>query len=110
MINIIKYVSADGKCPFDDWFSKLKDPIGKAAVLSRFDRIKQGNLGDYKDIGDGVYELRLFTGPGYRIYYAWEGEQLVLLLTAGSKSQQSKDIQQAKTYWLEHRSTQNGNR
>lgn len=109
MVNIVKYITSDGKCPFDEWFSKLKDPIGKAAILNRFDRVKKGNLGDHKDVGDGVYELRFFTGPGYRIYYAWEGEQLVLLLTAGSKPQQSKEIQQAKTYWNEHRSTQNGN-
>jgi len=109
MITIKKFVTHDGKCPFDDWMQKLKDPIGKAMIINRLDRLKQGNPGDFKDLGDGVFELRLFTGPGYRIYCAWEGNTLVLLINGGDKSQQSKKISLAKDYWNTYRNEKNAN-
>lgn len=109
MIRLVKYITDDGKCPYDDWFNKLKDRTGKVAISNRLDRLILGNQGDYKDLGDGVFELRLFVGPAYRVYYAWENDTIVLLLSGGTKSQQDKDVALAKKYWKQHRSQDNAN-
>lgn len=90
-----------GKKPFADWFAKFKDSKIKARIRQRINRLEEGNYGDYKSVGDGVYELRLFFGSGYRIYFAEVGDTVVLLLCAGDKSSQSKDIEKAKEYWKE---------
>ncbi len=69
----------------------------------RLDRLEQGNFGDCKAVGDGVLELRMDFGPGYRVYFAEDGPDVVLLLLGGDKSTQDKDIETAKTYWREYR-------
>lgn len=86
---------------FDEWLSKLKDHIGKVGILQRIERAKAGNFGDCKLLSDtgGVYEMRIFKGNGYRIYYAQEGETVYLLLIGGSKDSQSNDIDKAKILW-----------
>ena len=78
------------------WFNKLKDPQAKARILARIRRVSLGNLGDMKSVGDGVSELRLAHGPGYRIYIVREGDALVILLCGGDKSSQDRDIVKAK--------------
>ena len=80
---------------FDRWFSQLKDQRAVARVLVRINRLAAGNPGDVKPVGQGVSELRIAYGPGYRIYYLHDGDQVVLLLTGGDKSSQDADIRQA---------------
>lgn len=77
---------------FDKWFSKLKDQQAKKRIQVRIDRVEDGNFGDSEPIGEGVSELRLFFGPGYRVYYCQQGQRVVILLAGGDKSTQSKDI------------------
>ena len=81
---------------FSRWLTKLKDIQAKVSILRRIERVKEGNFGDYKSIGADVSELRITTGPGYRIYYTKKDDEIVILLVGGDKTTQSKDIQKAK--------------
>ena len=81
---------------FTDWFNSLKDQTAKNKIRIRIDRIELGNLGDHHSIGDGVSELRIKYGPGYRIYYVIRGREIIILLCGGDKSDQNKDIKRAK--------------
>ena len=72
-------------------------------ILARLERLKSGNLGDCRSVGSGVFELRLDFGPGYRIYFGQVSNTIVLLLCGGDKSSQTRDIERAKTYWLEYK-------
>ena len=80
---------------FDAWLRKLKDRQGKLRILERIDRLANGNPGHVKPVGQGVSELRLTYGPGYRVYYLQEADRLILLLCGGDKSTQQKDIDKA---------------
>jgi len=82
---------------FDKWLRKLRDRQAVLAIANRITRVSAGNFGDVKSVGDGVFEMRIFIGKGYRIYYRMNGLQVVLLLCGGDKSSQSKDIEKAKT-------------
>ncbi len=81
---------------FDEWMTNLKDRVAKRAVNQRITRIAVGNFGDSKSIGDGVSELRIHVGPGYRIYFTMMGDEVVLLLVGGNKGSQDRDIEKAK--------------
>lgn len=82
---------------FAKWLKRLKDADAKSRINLRIRRISlTGNLGDYKPVGDGVCELRIDYGPGYRLYFAQRGGELVLLLIGGDKSSQQRDIKKAK--------------
>lgn len=80
---------------FDKWLRKLKDRVGRLRILERIDRLANGNSGDVKPVGQGVSELRLTYGPGYRVYYLQDGDALLLLLVGGDKSTQQNDISKA---------------
>jgi putative addiction module killer protein len=80
---------------YAEWIDKLRDVMGRARILARVERLAQGNAGDAKHVGEGVFELRVDTGPGYRVYYTQQGSQVVILLVGGDKSTQSKDINKA---------------
>jgi len=80
---------------FDSWLRRLKDRQGRLRILERLDRLAHGNPGDAKPVGEGVFELRLMFGPGYRVYYLLDGGRLILLLCGGDKSSQARDIQTA---------------
>lgn len=80
---------------FDRWFDQLRDKQGKARIEARLRRVGLGHLGDVKPVGEGVSELRVDCGPGYRIYLASRGLQLVILLAGGDKSSQPRDIETA---------------
>lgn len=95
------YQTVNGKAPFVEWMKKLKDPTIYARILRRLDRLLIGHYGDYKVLGDGIFELRLAFGSGYRIYFAEANEVTIILLLAGDKSTQSRDIARAKEYWAE---------
>lgn len=101
---IIFYVADNGRQPFLEWFNSLKDLKTQAKINKRLRSINLGNLGDYKSIGGGVCELRINYGSGYRIYFGQDGETLVILLCAGDKSSQKKDLEIAKKYWLNYKS------
>jgi putative addiction module killer protein len=81
---------------FSKWLLKLKDIQGKVAIIRRVKRVRAGNFGDHKSVGDKVSELRITTGPGYRVYYTQQGDEIIILLVGGDKSSQSKDIEKAK--------------
>ena len=81
---------------FSKWLYKLKDIKGKVSILRRIERAKSGNFGDYKSLGSDVSELRVTTGPGYRVYYTLRGDEIIILLVGGDKSTQTKDIEKAK--------------
>lgn len=81
---------------FANWFKRLKDRSAKVRIQARIDRVEIGNLGDTKSVGDGVYELRIPYGPGYRVYYVKQGGTIVILLSGGDKSSQDADIKKAK--------------
>ena len=81
---------------FDQWLKKLKDRQAVLAISMRLTRVALGNFGDAKPVDDGLYELWLFVGPGYRLYYTIKGDSVVLLLVGGDKSSQERDIRKAK--------------
>lgn len=104
-IKLDYYKASNGKAPYTTWFNGLRDPRAKAIILLRLDRVKEGNYGDCDPVGEGVIELRIDYGPGYRIYCLPQGEALVILLCGGTKKGQQKDIQKAKDYAKKYRST-----
>ena len=81
---------------FDTWLTGLRDVAGRARILVRIERLAAGNPGDHKGVGDGVMELRMTFGPGYRVYYIQRGEMVIVLLAGGDKSSQTADIARAK--------------
>lgn len=91
-------MSRAGRDIFGDWLADLKDVRARAKVAVRIDRIATGNFGDCKALREGLYELRIDWGPGYRVYYAMIGRQIVLLLCGGDKRKQSSDIERAFEY------------
>ena len=88
------YRDARGREPFIDWYKAIRNMRTQARIRNRLRRVEAGNLGDCKPVGRGVNELRLDFGPGYRVYFAELADRLILL-TAGSKSTQQRDIRQA---------------
>jgi putative addiction module killer protein len=103
------YSAADARQPFREWIDSLKDRETQARILVRMERIRLGNLGDCKSPGGGVSELRIATGPGYRVYFGQLGKTVVVLLCGGIKATQRKDIAEAKAYWQDYRSRTNAN-
>jgi len=88
---------------FDSWLKGLRDKRAAARINARLRRVSLGNLGDVAPVGDGVSEMRIFYGPGYRIYFVQEGQVLIVLLCGGDKSTQKKDIKRAKELANERR-------
>lgn len=80
---------------FDDWFADLRDVRVKVRIQARIDRAQLGNFGDCEPVGEGVSEMRIHHGPGYRVYFAQRGLEVVILLAGGDKSSQAKDIKKA---------------
>ena len=88
---------------FDRWFLRLKDRVGKAHVQERIDRLEDGHYGDFKALGDGLFELRVHCGPGYRVYFMERGEEIVILLVGGNKGSQARDLTKANSIAQEYR-------
>jgi len=97
-----EYVAADGEIPFRDWLVALRDVGARARVRVRLNHLRLGNFGDARPVGDGISELRIPYGPGYRVYFASMGSTVVLLLCGGDKSTQARDISRAKAYWMDY--------
>ena len=97
MVEVRKFTDDRGRCPYDMWLRSLRDVRAKAKNLTRIERLAYGNEGNCR--GEGVKELRVTVGQGYRVYYAWDGPTLVVLLGGGSKSSRSDDSERAKARW-----------
>jgi putative addiction module killer protein len=93
------YLTREGTDVYLEWHRKLRDLKARIAIDRRVNRIELGNFGDHKFLKDGVWELRVDVGPGYRVYYAIAGTEVVLLLCGGDKRTQSADIDRACAYW-----------
>ena len=99
MYEIRHYLTVDEKDIYLDWLRKQRDTMARIAVDRRVNRVEQGNFGDHKFCRDGVWELRIDVGAGYRVYYAIAGKEIVLLLCGGDKRTQETDIDRACEYW-----------
>ena len=93
VVEIRRYVTSGGTDVFGEWLARLKDPRAQARIAIRIDRLASGNFGDCKPLREGLWELRITWGPGYRVYYTMLGKTAVLLLGAGDKRTQSADIE-----------------
>ncbi len=102
MIEVRQYEAEDGRCPIEEWFLAL-DTRAALKVRHAVARIEAGNLGDTKSVGEGVCERRIDAGPGYRIYFGWDGTKLVVLLAGGTKKRQRRDVERAKVFWADYK-------
>jgi len=100
---LMVYRESSGKEPFVEWLDSFKDRKTRSRIITRLDRLEVGNPGDNRHLEEGVYELRLHFGPGYRIYYGEDGPIIVILLMGGDKSTQSKDIKKAMAFWKNYK-------
>lgn len=98
------YTTATGRTPFREWLLSLKDLQARAMIRIRLARVQLGNFGDCRPVGEGLSELRINYGPGYRVYFGQDGSTLVILLCGGSKGTQRHDIVRAKSFWNDYRS------
>ena len=103
MIEIRRYVTRTGKDVVGDWLGDLNDAQARARIVARIDRLSLGNFGNCKTLREGVSELRIDWGPGYRMYYAMLGRTCVLLLCGGDKRKQSSDIVRAIRYLRDYK-------
>lgn len=99
---IVKYITENGRCPFDEWLTALKDKRTQAIVMNRLLRVVQGNFGLCRGLGGNLQEMKIDFGPGFRVYFAEDGDTIVVLLCGGDKSTQAKDIDRAKSYWEDY--------
>ena len=101
-LRLLYYQTRDRRVPFRDWATGIVDPLAYAALMARLARLRLGLFGDCKPVGEGVKELRIDIGPGYRAYVASAGTGVVLLLCGGDKRSQPRDIRRAKNYWRDY--------
>ncbi len=99
MYKVSDYLTDDGHDPFKEWLVNLADRQARARIVVRVQRMAAGNFGDCKPISEGVWELRIDWGAGFRVYYAKAGTKLILILVAGDKRKQQADIETALEYW-----------
>jgi len=100
---VIIYQDDKGKELFTEWLDGLRDQRGRRFILRRIGKLEQGLYGDCRPVGEGVSELWIFFGPGYRVYFGEEAGHMVILLCGGEKDSQDRDIQAAKAYWKEYK-------
>ena len=100
-MELVRYQREGGGAPFSDWLNALRDKRAQARVRVRLLRVEAGAFGDCEPVGDGVSELRVHEGPGYRFYFGQHGRTVVVLLCGGDKSTQAADIERAKTMWAD---------
>ncbi len=105
-----RYITPEGENPFNEWITSLRDRIARGKINERLRRIFLGNLGDYKFVGDGVFELRIHYAAGYRVYFGQVDSVVILLLCGGDKSTQNRDIRKAKDYWRDYEQRTNSDK
>lgn len=101
-MDTISRIQLQETAEFSRWLKRLKDMRGKGAIVLRLRQVQMGHLGDVKNLGLGLHELRWHIGPGYRVYFCRRGQQLILLLAGGDKSTQARDIERARQLAKEH--------
>ena len=106
MAELFRYQRVDGREPFTEWLTALRDKAVQARIRVRLRRLETDNFGDAPPVGDGVRELRIHVGPGYRVYFGQHGSALVILLCGGDKASQASDIRRAKAFWREWKERQ----
>lgn len=98
-MEVLHYLTTDGEDVYQDWLDGLRDRRTRVAIQRLVDRLMIGNFGDHKFCRDGVWELRIDFGPGFRVYYAMAGDTVVLLLSGSDKREQGAEINRAVGYW-----------
>jgi len=98
------YKTKEGQLPYSEWLKKFKDKKTQGIIRARLNRVRLGNFGDCEPVGEGVFELKIDYGPGFRIYIGMESNKIVILLCGGTKKSQKGDIKKAKEYWTDYRS------
>lgn len=106
MFTLLHYVTPEGKSTIAKWLEELPDRRAAARVAVRMQRLEQGIFGDCKPLREGVWELRIDYGPGYRVYYSQSGKTVILLLCGGDKRTQKRDIEQAITFLNDYKRRQ----
>ncbi|MDP5008217.1 MAG: type II toxin-antitoxin system RelE/ParE family toxin [Glaciimonas sp.] len=106
IVELFRYQREDGREPFTDWLSAMRDKVAQSRIRIRLRQVEAGNFGDCETVGDGVIELRIHIGAGYRVYCGRHGKAVVILLSGGDKRSQQSDIKQAKTLWAEWKQRQ----
>ena len=101
--DLVVYQGGDGRRPYLDWFLGLRDERARQIIQARLGRVRLGNFGFACSVGEGVCELKIDYGPGYRVYFGIEGKEIVILLCGGDKSSQDPDIRRAKLLWKEYK-------
>lgn len=101
MPELRRYQTSNGSVPFNDWIREVKDKIALVRIRSRLRQLESGNYGDCESVGEGVLEMRVHIGAGYRIYFGRYGVEIVILLCAGDKRSQQSDIKRAKSMWAD---------
>jgi putative addiction module killer protein len=102
MVEIREYLGRDGRNLFGDWFDHLNSEAARKVTTAVY-RLGLGNFSNVKGVGSGVFECRIDFGPGYRVYFCKDGEQIVILLCGGSKKRQQNDIELAGEYWQDYK-------
>jgi putative addiction module killer protein len=99
----LEYVTENGRKPFSQWLLNLKDRKARAIILRRINQAEDGNFGPCRTLKDGLVELKVQFGPGYRIYVGLDGNALIILLCGGDKGSQKRDISLAREYWDDYK-------
>lgn len=105
MIAIREYLDEQGNSPYAKWFDSLNAHAAAKVAIAVY-RLEQGNFSNVKGVGGGVFENRIDFGPGYRIYFGKDGDQLIILVGGGSKKRQQADIQAAQARWQDYKQRQ----
>src|SRR5258708_1694984 len=109
VLTVLEYIDPRGRTPFRAWFDGLNTDAA-AKVTVALTRMHQGNVGDHKGVGAGVHECRINFGPGYRIYFGKDGDQVVILLGGGTKKKQQQEIATATARWSDYKARKKAGR
>jgi putative addiction module killer protein len=101
-MDLLEYLDEKGRSPFENWFNRINAQAA-AKVTTVLVRLESGNISNAKSVGSGVYELKIDFGPGYRVYFGYDGPKVVILLAGGTKKRQNKDIETAKKRWNDYK-------
>jgi putative addiction module killer protein len=106
VINLVRYQQTNGDEPLSDWLNGVRDKMAQARIRIRLRQVEAGNFGDCEAVGEGVSELRVHVGAGYRVYFGRHGQTVVVLLCGGDKRTQTNDIKRAKLFWADWKGRQ----